>query len=178
MTHDSIGLGEDGPTHQPIEHLAALRAIPIYACGGLVTPLRPPNVGVYPCCAIRLLCWRYPDKNYRQSVPANNPCAVRGAYPLAGAGDSSHLTLAASGSEVALALAARDILAQENINAAVVSVRLWNYFTNRMKNGGDNVISPQAPLLVIEAASPMAWRLPDSPLVIINVWNFRHLSAR
>ena len=163
MTHDSIGLGEDGPTHQPIEHLAALRAIP--------------NLRVWrPCDAAETAeCWRLSLLRHspsllalsRQKLPTissgKQSLCSRGAYPLAGAGDSSHLTLAASGSEVALALAARDILAQENINAAVVSVPSLELFYEQDEKWRRQVISPQAPLLVIEAASPMAWRLPDSP---------------
>ena len=126
MTHDSIGLGEDGPTHQPVEHLAALRAIP--------------NLKVFrPCDAVETVeCWQLAleTKNApsvlaltRQNVPQlrqgfdeRNRCAA-GAYELVAAeGGAAAVSLFASGSEVAIAVAAQKLLAARNIAARVVSV--------------------------------------------------------
>ncbi len=126
MTHDSIGLGEDGPTHQPVEHLAALRAIP--------------NLKVFrPCDAVETAeCWQLAleAKNgpsvlalTRQNVPqlrqgfdAANRCA-HGAYELIAAEDgATAVSLFATGSEVAIAVAAQKLLAERKISARVVSV--------------------------------------------------------
>jgi len=126
MTHDSIGLGEDGPTHQPVEQLAALRAVP--------------NLKVFrPCDAVETLeCWQLALATAngpsvialtRQNVPQlrhgldeENRCA-RGAYELLGAQDGSPaVSLFASGSEVALAVAAKKLLAERSVSARVVSV--------------------------------------------------------
>src|ERR1700753_2718936 len=124
MTHDSIGLGEDGPTHQPVEHLAALRAIP--------------NMRVFrPCDAVEVAeCWelalnrtngptvlaltRQNLPQLRTSAPSDNPCS-HGAYELVAASGEAKVTLFASGSEVELAVAAQKDLAGRGIAARVVS---------------------------------------------------------
>ncbi len=126
MTHDSIGLGEDGPTHQPVEHLAALRAIP--------------NLRVFrPCDTVETIeCWqlaleapggpsvlaltRQNVPQLRQGFAAENRCAF-GAYELSGAeGGAAAVSLFASGSEVAIAVGAQRLLAECNVFARVVSV--------------------------------------------------------
>jgi transketolase len=126
MTHDSIGLGEDGPTHQPVEHLAALRAIP--------------NLKVFrPCDAVETVeCWQLALESKdgpsvlaltRQNMPplrlgldTDNRCA-RGAYELIAAQDGAAVvSLFASGSEVVIAVAAQKLLAAQNISARVMSV--------------------------------------------------------
>jgi len=125
MTHDSIGLGEDGPTHQPVEHLSALRAIP--------------NMRVFrPCDAIEVAeCWelalnrntgptvlaltRQNLPQLRTNAPADNPCA-QGAYELVAAGGDAKVSLFASGSEVEIAVAAQKQLAERGIASRVVSV--------------------------------------------------------
>jgi len=132
MTHDSIGLGEDGPTHQPVEHLAALRAIP--------------NLKVLrPCDTVETIeCWQLALESdngpsvlalSRQNLPqlrhgfdAGNRCA-RGAYELIGAADgAATVSLFASGSEVAIAVAAQKLLAARNISARVISVPCFELF--------------------------------------------------
>jgi transketolase len=129
-THDSIGLGEDGPTHQPIEHLASLRAMP--------------NLCVFrPADAMETAeCWELALKRTdgpsllalsRQNLPAvrseagENRCA-RGGYLLAEAEGARRVTLIASGSEVHLALEARERLAADGIGAAVASLPCWEMF--------------------------------------------------
>jgi transketolase len=131
MTHDSIGLGEDGPTHQPIEHVASLRAMP--------------NVNVFrPADAVETAeCWALALENAntpsilaltRQGLPAvrtehtdENLCA-RGAYVLAEADGERAATILASGSEVEIAMAARDALQAEGVATAVVSMPCWELF--------------------------------------------------
>jgi transketolase len=131
LTHDSIGLGEDGPTHQPVEHLASLRAMP--------------NVNVFrPADAVEVAeCWQLALENRkgpsamaltRQGVPTlrtehtdDNLCA-RGAYVLADADGERRATILATGSEVEIAMAARDALQADGIGTAVVSMPCWELF--------------------------------------------------
>ena len=126
MTHDSIGLGEDGPTHQPVEHLAALRAIPN------LKVLRPcDTVETIECWQIALQSKNGPSvlvltrqnlPQLRRALDAGNKCA-RGAYELIAAEDGrAAVSLFASGSEVAIAVAAQKLLAAQKISARVVSV--------------------------------------------------------
>jgi len=130
LTHDSIGLGEDGPTHQPVEHLASLRAMP--------------NVFMFrPADAMETAeCWELAIRRAdgpsllalsRQALPAMRSDAgenrsARGGYVLAEAEGPRQATLIATGSEVAIAMAAREALAAEGIQAAVVSLPCWELF--------------------------------------------------
>ena len=130
LTHDSIGLGEDGPTHQPIEHLASLRAMP--------------NVHVYrPADTMETAeCWELAVRRHdgpsllvltRQALPAlrfdtAQNCCARGGYVLAEAEGPRQATLIATGSEVSLAMEARAKLAAEGIQTAVVSLPCWDLF--------------------------------------------------
>ncbi len=160
MTHDSIGLGEDGPTHQPVEHLASLRAIP--------------NLNVFrPCDAIETAeCWEaalQADSTpsvialSRQGLPSvrsvqdgENLCA-RGAYVLAEAGGNRQATLIATGSEVSLALAARDILEADGIHTAVISAPCLELFDAQDAAYRDGVLGSSAIKVAIEAAVTMGW---------------------
>src|SRR6185503_8114788 len=130
-THDSIGLGEDGPTHQPVEHFAALRAIPN------LNLFRPADaVETAECWKLALGAERTPSvlALSRQKVPAvrttvaGENLSARGAYQLAGAGHPTQVTIFASGSEVSVALAARDLLEADGIGARVVSTPCWELF--------------------------------------------------
>jgi transketolase len=158
FTHDSIGLGEDGPTHQPVEHLASLRAIP--------------NLHVFrPADAIETLeCWALAVARAdgpsalalsRQGLPtlrdggAENQCA-RGGYVLAEADGTRRATLIATGSEVALAMEARAKLQAEGIPAAVVSLPCWELFAAQDPLYQASTLG--AALRVgIEAASGFGW---------------------
>ena len=159
MPHDSIGLGEDGPTHQPVEHLAALRAIP-----GLQV-MRPADaIETAECWQIALESKNKPSviALTRQNLPTlrgaddANLCA-RGAYLLAG-DVAAAVRLIASGSEVQLAVAARDLLAKDGISAAVVSMPSWELFAvqdeayRRQVLGGDDTIR-----VACEAAGGFGW---------------------
>ena len=162
MTHDSIGLGEDGPTHQPIEHLAALRRIP------RLRVFRPCDaVETAECWALALARENGPSvlALTRQGVPALRDSAeqnisARGGYVLADAQNQKRdITLAASGSETALAIAAREILAEENISAAVVSMPCLELFGEQDESYRNATIPPDIPLTVCEAAmADDAWR--------------------
>jgi transketolase len=158
LTHDSIGLGEDGPTHQPVEHLASLRAMPN------VHVLRPADT------METAECWelaiRRPDGPSllvlsRQKLPAwrmevsENRCA-RGGYVLAEAEGPRQATIIATGSEVAIAMTARDRLARDNIAVAVVSLPCWELFA--LQDGAYRAqVLGGAPRIGIEAADGFGW---------------------
>jgi transketolase len=159
MTHDSIGLGEDGPTHQPVEHLAALRAMPgLYVC----RPADP--VETAECWALAL---QRRDAPWllaltRQSLPllrrepdAENRSA-RGAYVLAEADGERQVTLLATGSEVSVAMAAREVLARDGVRAAVVSMPCWELFEKAPQEYQDAVLG-SAPRVAVEAAVRFGW---------------------
>ncbi|MCH8994319.1 MAG: transketolase [Chloroflexi bacterium] len=162
FTHDSVGLGEDGPTHQPIEHLASLRAIP-----GL-TVLRPADANE------TVACWRLALARHgpsaliltRQGLPIIDDVervaagVPRGAYVLADAGsDQPDVVLIATGSEVSVAIAARDLLAERGVAARVVSMPSWELFDEQSQSYRDEVLPPTARArLSIEAGSPQGWR--------------------
>ena len=159
MTHDSIGLGEDGPTHQPIEHLAALRAIP------RLRVFRPADaVETAECWALALRSREAPSvlALTRQPVPllrteagAENRSA-KGAYVLAEAAGGRHVTLLASGSEVAIAMEARALLAQQGVRAAVVSMPCWELFAAESEDYRRAVLGT-APRVGVEAAVRFGW---------------------
>jgi transketolase len=159
MTHDSIGLGEDGPTHQPVEHLPALRAIP-----GLQV-MRPADaIETAECWQIALESRHTPTiiALTRQNVPTvrdageGNLCR-RGAYILAGDG-SADARLIASGSEVHLALAARNLLAKDGISASVVSMPSWELFEAQDDTYRQQVLGADGTVRVAcEAASGFGW---------------------
>jgi transketolase len=158
MTHDSIGLGEDGPTHQPIEHLASLRAIP--------------NLNVFrPCDATETAeCWALAltSKNTpsilsltRQNLPsvrneysAENKCA-RGGYVLSGDANAK-ITIIATGSEIMIALDAQKQLAAKNIAAKVVSMPCWELFDAQPESYRKEVLGSGVKV-AIEAALGFGW---------------------
>ncbi len=167
FTHDSIALGEDGPTHQPVEHLAALRAIP-----GM-TVLRPADANE------TVEAWRAAVGRKgpvalvftRQKLPVLDPGTYpiregvgRGAYVLAEASPAPpRLVLIATGSEVHLALAAREALAQRHVGARVVSMPSWELFEEQEPAYRDRVLPAGVPRLVVEAASPLGWERYAGP---------------
>src|SRR5712691_3435979 len=159
MTHDSIGLGEDGPTHQPVEHLAALRAIP-----GLYVYRPADAVETAECWALALQRRDAPAllALTRQSLPllrretALENRSAKGAYVLAEADGSRQVTLLATGSEVSIAMAARDGLSKDGIGAAVVSMPCWELFEKAPKEYRDTVLGV-APRVAVEAAVRFGW---------------------
>jgi len=159
MTHDSIGLGEDGPTHQPVEHLAALRAIP-----GLYVYRPADAVETAECWALALYRRDAPAllALTRQSLPllrrekALENRSAKGAYVLAEADGARQVTLLATGSEVSVAMAARDALARDGLRAAVVSMPCWELFEETPKEYQDAVLG-SAPCVAVEAAVRLGW---------------------
>ena len=160
MTHDSIGLGEDGPTHQPIEHLASLRAIPD------LLVMRPADaVETAECWQIALHSPKTPSiiALTRQNLPTlrtthtDENLSAEGAYELAPADGEAKVTFLATGSEVELALAARALLAQDGIAARVVSMPCWKLFESRPHYYREQVLGPCTVKIAIEAASPFGW---------------------
>lgn len=164
FTHDSIALGEDGPTHEPIEQLLSLRAVP-----GLHV-IRPADANE------TVIAWQMAIQRRdgptalvlsRQNLPVFDlerfpqiPEGVRrGGYLLSGAtGDKAAATLVATGSEVHLALAAQAELANRGTFVAVASMPCWNVFQTQPEDYRHAVVSPDRPWLAIEAGTTLGWR--------------------
>lgn len=160
MTHDSIGLGEDGPTHQPVEHYAALRAMP-----GL-NFFRPADV------TETLECWQLALENkngpsvlaltrqnlasQRKSYDEDNLCA-RGAYVLIDSEDEAAVTIFASGSEVEIATAAHAQLTEDGVSARVVSVPCFELFETQSDDYKANIIGNSPVRIAVEAGVRMGW---------------------
>ncbi|HMH62506.1 MAG TPA: transketolase [Bradyrhizobium sp.] len=160
MTHDSIGLGEDGPTHQPVEHLAALRAIP--------------NMRVFrPCDAVEVAeCWelalnridgptvlaltRQNLPQLRTTAPSDNPCS-HGAYELVAAQGEAKVSLFASGSEVEIAVAAQKQLGERGIASRVVSVPSLELLLAQPADRQKAIIGNAPVKVAIEAAVRWGW---------------------
>lgn len=160
-THDSVWLGEDGPTHQPVEHAAALRTIPN------LTVIRPSDA------TETAEAWRFAVAHdgpvamlfTRQGVPvidrekyaaASN--LAKGAYVLADVDGTPDVILIATGSEVSLALEAREILAQEGVGARVVSMPSWELFEAQPQAYKESVLPPEVTArMAIEAGVSMGW---------------------
>ena len=159
FTHDSIGLGEDGPTHQPVEHLASLRAVPN------LFVFRPADaIETAECWALALEREDGPSALVltRQNLPtvrsetADANLSARGAYVLAEADGPRALTLLATGSEIQIALEAQSRLQAEGIPVAVVSMPCFELFERQDRLYRLEVLGT-APRLAIEAASPFGW---------------------
>jgi transketolase len=156
FTHDSVGVGEDGPTHQPVEHAAALRAIP-----GLLV-IRPADahetaaawrVAVTHDGPVALLLSRQdlPVLDGTQGAPVD-----RGGYVLRAAEDPD-VVLVATGSEVAVALAAADLLADDGHVVQVSSLPCWELFDQQGDEHQDAVLPPEVPTLAVEAGVAFGW---------------------
>lgn len=160
FTHDSIAVGEDGPTHQPVEHLATLRAIP-----GL-TVIRPADASE------TVDAWRQAVKTKngpvalilsRQKLPVLAPSRsegglAQGAYIFSDCEGKPDIILIATGSEVHIALEAQKRLADQHVTARVVSMPSWELFDDATRDYQHHVLLPDAtPRLVIEAGVPLGW---------------------
>jgi transketolase len=158
LTHDSIGLGEDGPTHQPIEHLASLRAMPN------LNVFRPADaIETAECWELALASRKTPSalSLSRQNLPtldrpASENLSARGAYVLREPEGERDATLLATGSEVELALKAAALLAQSGLRAAVVSMPCWELFEAQPASYRAGVLGA-APRVGIEAAVRLGW---------------------
>ena len=160
MTHDSIGLGEDGPTHQPVEHLAALRAIPnvlVFRPADAVETAEAWTCALQATTQPSVLCLsRQALPTFRSDANGDNLVA-RGAYLVVNPEKGRDVTLIATGSEVAIALDAAQLLANEGIRAAVVSEPCFELFTQQSADYRAQILG-QAPRIGIEAAVEGGWR--------------------
>jgi transketolase len=163
FTHDSIGVGEDGPTHQPIEQLASLRAIP-----GLMT-LRPADANEVVEAwrvimqlrhePVALVLTRQPLPTFDRSKVAPAAGVARGAYVLADSpGGVPQVLLLATGSEVSLCLGAMDLLARDGVRARVVSMPSWELFEKQPQDYRAEVLPPNVTARVsVEQAGTLGW---------------------
>jgi transketolase len=159
MTHDSIGLGEDGPTHQPVEQLAALRAMPN------LNVMRPADsIECAECWELALLAHKTPSilALTRQGLPplrtapTDENLSAKGAYVLIEPKGGRDVTLLGTGSEVALAVEAAKLLEGEGIKAAVVSMPCWELFEAQSEAYRSAVLG-SAPRVAVEAAVEFGW---------------------
>jgi transketolase len=163
-THDSISVGEDGPTHEPVEQLVSLRAIP-----GMVV-IRPADANemseAYRCALrmtrrpVALICSRQPLPIVDRTTFASAAGLAKGAYVLADApGLTPDVILIASGSEVGLCMAARNRLLAEGVAVRVVSMPSWELFEEQDAAYRDSVLPPQVTARVtVEEGSPLGWQ--------------------
>ena len=159
MTHDSIGVGEDGPTHQPVEHLASMRAMP--------------NLNVFrPADAVETAeCWKVALQSQktpafmalsRQKVPAVRDSApenlsAKGAYELKAASGEAKVTIFASGTEVSIAVAARELLEADGVPTRVVSTPCWELFEAQPEAYRQATIGKAPVRVAVEAAAGFGW---------------------
>jgi transketolase len=170
-THDSVGLGQDGPTHQPIEQLAAMRAMP-----GLRV-IRPADANE------TVQAWRVAVDSdgptalilSRQEIPVLAPTAergadgvARGAYVLSDPEAPPRIVLIGTGSEVHVCVAAAELLAADGVPARVVSFPSWDLFALQPAGYRDEVLPPEIPRLAVEAASPFGWERYAQATVCID----------
>ncbi|MGA0171618.1 MAG: transketolase [Pelagibacteraceae bacterium] len=160
FSHDSIGLGEDGPTHQPIEQLAGLRAIPN------LNVFRPADINeTLECWQIALKSKKTPSAIVlsRQKLPYVNPSLTKdnkcelGAYVVNATSQNNKITLIASGSEVEIALEAQKKLKESNIDSKVVSMPCQELFDQQNNQFKNEIIQKDIPVITIEAGSVMGW---------------------
>jgi transketolase len=180
FTHDSIALGEDGPTHQPVEQLVSLRAIPD------LLVVRPADANE--AAAAWRVAVEQKDRPValvftRQKLPilsldkhSDIPLGVRsGGYVISHAERKGNpdISLVATGSEVHLALEAQEQLKQKDIQARVVSLPCWKLFEEQPEEYQNKVIPPEVPILAIEAGSPLGWKSYVGPHIgVIGVNRF------
>jgi transketolase len=159
MTHDSIGLGEDGPTHQPIEHLLSLRAIPNCQV------FRPADaIETAECWALALASEGTPSvlALSRQNLPpvrtdVSENRSARGAYRLRAASGARRAVLIATGSEVHIARAAADLLEADGIGCDLVSMPCWELFDQQPDDYRTDLLPGDALLVSVEAGTTLGW---------------------
>jgi transketolase len=158
-THDSIGLGEDGPTHQPIEQLAAMRAMPN------IRIIRPADANES-AHALRVAIERTGPTGLilsRQGIPVlegtleHGAELEKGAYVLVEGDDDPDIVLIGTGSEVHLCVEAAQLLAADGLSARVVSMPSWELFDEQDEDYQDRILGPGAPILSVEAAASFGW---------------------
>jgi transketolase len=159
LTHDSIGLGEDGPTHQPIEHLAALRAIPnllVFRPADAVETAEAWQLALESEKAPSALCLSRQNLPLLRRIHTVENLSAKGAYVLKDSDGDRDVTLMATGSEVAIALDAATLLAAKGIKAAVVSAPCLELFAAQPKDYRAGILGT-APRVAVEAAVRQGW---------------------
>jgi transketolase len=160
MTHDSIGVGEDGPTHQPVEHLAALRAIPnllVVRPADAVETVEAWEIALARTDGPSLLVFSRQDvATARGADTLGDNLTAKGAYEIAGAADAK-VTLLATGSEVGLALEARGILNGEGVATRVVSMPAWSLFEQQSETEREAVLGKNTVKVAVEAGVREGW---------------------
>lgn len=159
MTHDSIGLGEDGPTHQPVEHLAALRAMPnllVFRPADAVETAEAWSSALAEKTTPSVLCLTRQGLPALRDVHTDENLVSRGAYLIRSGDGPRDVTLLASGSEVSLAVRAADSLAAQGVRAAVVSMPCWELFERQAALYQAEVLGA-VPRIGIEAGARMGW---------------------
>jgi len=162
FTHDSVGVGEDGPTHQPVEHLMSLRAMPN------LHVVRPSDANETLQLVGHYFSTQVPSPTAlvltRQDIPvlkdddatASKEGAMKGGYVLRER-DDARITLMATGSEVGVALAASDTLALQDVPTRVVALPCWECFDEQPAEYRDDVLRRSIPSVAIEAGSTLGW---------------------
>jgi transketolase len=175
FTHDSIGLGEDGPTHQPVEHLVSLRAIPnllVFRPGDAVETAECWAAALAEAHAPSVLALTRQGLPAQRTTEAAENLSARGGYVLQEASGPRALTLLATGSEVQIAVAARAMLEAAGLPTAVVSLPCWELFDRQDAAWRDQVLGT-APRLAVEAALPLGWtRYVDSEDDVLGMRGF------
>jgi len=159
MTHDSIGLGEDGPTHQPIEHLAMLRATPnidVYRPADIIETAEAWELALASMDRPSVLVLSRQNLPMLRQQDSSENRSARGAYLLREPAGKRDVTLIATGSEVEIAVAAAETLAGQDIAAAVVSMPSWELFEEQSPEYRAQALGA-APRIAIEAAARMGW---------------------
>jgi transketolase len=161
FTHDSIGLGEDGPTHQPIEHVMALRAIPglkVIRPADAVETAEAWRVALTQAGPTCLILTRQNLPVLDRSRAAQDAGAARGAYVLSEAAGPPEMLLLATGSEVSVALAAQALLQKDGVSARVVSMPCWELFEQQPAGYREAVLpAPLTARVAVEAGAPLGW---------------------
>jgi transketolase len=159
MTHDSIGVGEDGPTHEPVEQVAALRAIPglnVYRPGDVVETAESWTLALQDRSHPSLMVLSRQNMATFRTVHTDENLTAKGGYVAADAPDAK-VTLIATGSEVEVAFKARDLLAADGIAARVVSLPCWELFEQQSATYRESVLGPGTVKVAIEAGMRFGW---------------------
>ncbi len=160
MTHDSIGLGEDGPTHQPVEHLAALRAMPnlnVFRPADVVETAECWEIALKETCTPSILALTRQNLPQLRIGAAGENKSARGAYELVAANGDAQVSIFATGSEVEIAVAAQKALTEKGVKARVVSVPSFEMFARQDDAYRASVIGHASVKVGVEAAVRQGW---------------------
>ncbi len=160
MTHDSIGVGEDGPTHQPVEHMAAMRAMPnllVFRPADAIETAECWEIALNHKTGPSFLALTRQNLQTSRTTHIDENLSARGAYEIAPSDGAATVTFLATGSEVELAFGARDILAKEGIASRIVSMPCWALFEQQDATYREAILGPGTIKVGIEAAVRLGW---------------------